>query len=82
MGGYHRPVCGETGVGPLHYFSVEGWGRQQHPYSGNVLEYGSICLYVASIISFCFPHVVYASDLSICIVLCAFVLCFPCVCCM
>ena len=27
-GGYHRPVCVETVVGPLHHFSVEG--RQQH----------------------------------------------------
>ena len=30
MGGYHRPVCVETFVGPLQHFSVEGWGRQQH----------------------------------------------------
>ena len=29
-GGYHRPVCIETVVGPLHHSSVEGWGRQQH----------------------------------------------------
>ena len=29
MGGYHRPVCVETVVGPLHHSSVEGWGRQQ-----------------------------------------------------
>ena len=29
MGGYHRPVCVETVVGPLHHFLVEGWGRQQ-----------------------------------------------------
>ena len=27
-GGYHRPVCVETVVGPLHHFKVEGWGRQ------------------------------------------------------
>ena len=30
MGVYHRPVCVETVVGPLHHSSVEGWGRQQH----------------------------------------------------
>ena len=29
MGGYHRPVCVETVVGPLHHSSVEGWSRQQ-----------------------------------------------------
>ena len=29
MGGYHRPVCVETVVRPLHHSSVEGWGRQQ-----------------------------------------------------
>ena len=28
-GGYHRPVCVETVVGPLDYYSVEGWDRQQ-----------------------------------------------------
>ena len=29
MGEYHRPVCIETLVGPLHLSSVERWGRQQ-----------------------------------------------------
>ena len=37
-----------------------------------------MALYVAMIVSFCFPHVVNVSALSICIVLCAFL----CVCCM
>ena len=32
-----------------------------------------MALYVAMIVSFCFPHVVEVSDLSICIVLCALV---------
>ena len=32
-----------------------------------------MALYVARIVSFCFPHVVYVSALSICIVLPAFV---------
>ena len=32
MGGYHRPVCVETVVGPFHHFSVEGWGQQQQGY--------------------------------------------------
>ena len=34
-----------------------------------------MALYVAMIVSFCFPHVVDVSALSICIVLCAFVVC-------
>ena len=29
MGEYRRPLCKETVVGPLHHFSVKGWGRQQ-----------------------------------------------------
>ena len=33
-------------------------------------------LYVAMIVSFCFPHVVNVGALSICIVLCAFVVVF------
>ena len=33
-----------------------------------------MALYVAMIVSFCFPHVVDVSALSICIVLCAFVI--------
>ena len=32
-----------------------------------------MALYVAMIVSFCFPHVVDVSALSICIVVCAFV---------
>ena len=37
MGGYHRPVCVETVVGPLFHFSVEGWGRQQQ-------QHGAVCV--------------------------------------
>ena len=29
MCGYHRSVCVETVVGPLHHCLIEGWGRQQ-----------------------------------------------------
>ena len=50
---------------------VMGVGRQQQPYGGNVLEYGSCYGFVC-----CddrFPHVVDVSALSICIVLRAFV---------
>ena len=39
---------------------------------GNVLEYES-CYGFVCCVSFCFPNVVYVSALSICIVLCAFV---------
>ena len=43
-------------------------------HGGNVLEYGScLFLYVARIVSFCFPHVVDVSALSICIVARVFV---------
>ena len=31
MGGYHRPVCVETVVGPLHHFSVEGGVDNNRP---------------------------------------------------
>ena len=41
-----------------------------------------MALYVVSIISFCFPHVVDVSDLSTCIVLRAFVVVFYMCCCM
>ena len=34
-----------------------------------------MALYVAMIVSFCFPHIVDVSDLSICIVLRTFVVC-------
>ena len=72
--GYHQPVCIETVVAPLHHFLVEGCGRQQQPYGGNVLEYGSCYGFVCYKDCFlCFPHVVDVSVLIICIVLHAFV---------
>ena len=37
-----------------------------------------MALYVVSIVSFCFPHVVGDSTLSICIVLLAFIVVFAC----
>ena len=66
MGGYHRPVCVETVVGPFHHFSVEGWADNNNhmveTYSTMSLV---MSLYVASIVSLCFPDVIDVSTLSI-----------------
>ena len=65
-------TSGNIGLPPLA--RVMGVGRQQHH---RVETYSSMCLvmalYVAMIVSICFPHVVDVSALSICIVLRALV---------
>ena len=49
---------------------VKGVGRQQQPYGGTYWSMGlGMALYLARIVSFCFPHVDDVSALSICIVL-------------
>ena len=67
------PTSGNIGLPPLA--RVMGVGRQQKHHM--VETYSSIglvmALYVAMIVSFCFPHVVDVSALSICIVLRTFV---------
>ena len=73
MGGYHRPVCIETNIEPLHHYR---WRVGPTTTMGETYLSMSLVmtLYVARIVSFCFPHVVDVSALSICIVLRAFVL--------
>ena len=64
-------------VGPLHSYTQEGWVDNNN--NNHIVEtYSSMglvmALYVAMIASFCFPHVVDVSALSICIVLRALVI--------
>ena len=66
-------TSGNIGLPPLE--RVMGVGRQQQHHM--VETYSSMGLvmayYVAMIVSFCFHHAVHVSALSICIVMCAFV---------